>query len=293
MHPSKRLYACVAATVALLFPCFPAHAMGFSAEAIYHSVFVITTESSLGSGFAIGSNSILTNAHVVENAESIVAEAFDGALYACHLKLYSENLDIALLVVDGVSFTPISVADNAAVEIGDDVYAIGAPNSMAYTLTKGIVSSKERKIGPELYIQIDASLSEGSSGGPLLNDKGEVLGINSRKVSNSEGIGLAIPMTVVCAYLEQQGFSLDGYGNISSVVESTEELVSSPSPDERSSEESSGSPNKNNPTGLIIALCTSVGLNITLLLLLIRTWKKNKIMPNPSERTDFDIEITG
>ena len=158
MHHIRKLGAFLIAAIFLFFPTFFAKAMGFSAESIYHSVFVITTD------------------------------------------------------------TPIPVADSSATEIGDDVYAIGAPNSMAYTLTKGIVSSKERMIGTDVYIQIDAPLSEGNSGGPLLNGNGEVIGINSRKISNSEGIGLAIPMTVVCAYLEAQGYSMDENGNISSFI---------------------------------------------------------------------------
>jgi len=265
--------------------------MGFSAESIYQSVFVITTDTSLGSGFAIGSNSILTNAHVVEQAESVAAEAFDGTQYSCSVVLFDEDLDIALLVVEDVSFIPIPVADSSATEIGDDVYAIGAPNSMAYTLTKGIVSSKERKIGTDVYIQIDAPLSEGNSGGPLLNDNGEVIGINARKVSNSEGIGLAIPMVLVCAYLEEQGYSLDEHGNISFSIAQEPMLLSSPSSFPSSSVEPSDQLQKNNSRGLIVSLCLSVVSNIILLALLLHVRKKAKCKEIPSERTDFDIEI--
>lgn len=291
MHYIRKLGAFLIAAIFLLFPTFFAKAMGFSAESIYHSVFVITTDTSLGSGFAIGSNSILTNAHVVERAESIFAEAVDGTQYSCSVALLDEDIDIALLVVENGSFTPIPVADNSATEIGDDVYAIGAPNSMAYTLTKGIVSSKERKIGTDVYIQIDAPLSEGNSGGPLLNDNGEVIGINSRKVSNSEGIGLAIPMTVVCAYLESQGYSLDEKGNISSFIVPDPTPFLTPTLLPSSSEEGGTDLPENNPLGLVVALCLSAVFNVILLALLLHERKKAKFKTIPSERTDFDIEI--
>ena len=91
---------------------------------------------------------------------------------------------------------------------GDDIYAIGAPKGMAYTLTKGGVSAKERMIGNKSYIQIDAAINEGNSGGPLLNDAGQVLGMNTLKMSDSEGIGLAIPVNRICEYLKSLGIEL-------------------------------------------------------------------------------------
>ena len=288
----RRILPLLLAAIFLSFPNLRANAMGFSAESVYDSVFVITTDTSLGSGFAIGSNSILTNAHVVVHAQWVAAEAFDGTQYSCSVALFDEGLDIALLIIEeNVSLTPIPVADNAAIEIGDDAYAIGAPNSMAYTLTKGIVSSKERKIGSDVYIQIDAPLSEGNSGGPLLNDNGEVIGINSRKVSNSEGIGLAIPMTVVCAYLEEQGYSLDDNGNISSSIVQETVQPPSPAPLPLQTEHESSALQEDTSPGLIVTICLSVAFNIILLALLLHERKKVKWKTISSERTDFDIEI--
>ncbi len=95
---------------------------------------------------------------------------------------------------------------------GDDIYAIGAPKGMAYTLTKGSVSAKERMIGKDPCIQIDAPINQGNSGDPLLNDAGEVLGMNTMKMSDSEGIGLAIPISRICDYLSSIGIALSNSG---------------------------------------------------------------------------------
>ena len=99
-------------------------------------------------------------------------------------------------------------------QVGSDVYAIGAPESLAYTLTRGVLSAKDRKVGGRAYLQFDAAINSGNSGGPLLNDAGQVIGVITLKIDNAEGIGMAIPMSSVRDYLRFNGIEVDAVGNV-------------------------------------------------------------------------------
>ena len=257
----------------------PSYAIGFDAETAYQSVFIVQTGSITGSGFAIGPNCIVTNAHVVEGGEKIRVKAYKGNTYSADVALYDESSDIAVLRISEGSFPFLKVAGTGAA-IGDDVYAIGAPESLAYTLTKGIVSAKNRRIGDNSYLQIDAAVNPGNSGGPLVNDKGEVLGIVTMKLSGSEGIGLAIPMESVCSYLLKNGIDLTEQGNVAGVLSS--QPVKSQSQAEPTSQ-----PTASAKPSLLIPLCVSVFLNILLLLLLVLKRRKKR----KSDSTDFEIDV--
>lgn len=274
----------------LLALSLPAYAIGFEAEKVYESVFVVYTDNSIGSGFAMGMNCIVTNAHVVEDAESIVLTSYEGNEYEARVYLIDDTLDIALLVTSNTNFEALPIADFESAKIGDDIYTIGAPNSMTYTLTKGVISAKERIIRRQSYIQIDAAINAGNSGGPLLNDFGEVLGINTLKMSDSEGIGLSIPMTTVRDFLTESGIELDDDFHVAgdlTVQKIAEETISNS--DTENNDNAEGS--KNNPM-LMVALCISILLNITFTIVLLHKKKKAKMSAiDPSERTDFEIEI--
>ncbi len=163
--------------------------MGFEAETIYESVVVISSGGALGSGFALGENCGVSNAHVGNDPQNGLRVTYGGDEYDADVVVMDSKLDIAILRLDEATFRCLHVADENGSKIGDEIYTVGAPSNLAYTLTKGIISAIERKIGANTYIQVDAPVNAGNSGGPLLNDKGEVLGVNTLKVSGSEGIG--------------------------------------------------------------------------------------------------------
>lgn len=289
---SKALSAVLTAGILLAFT-LPAYAINFDAEQLYESVFVISTETSVGSGFAVGPNSIVTNAHVIKNASEIEISTYDGKTYPASVYSADENLDLALLVVTSVELKPLTFAAADSMGIGDDVYTIGAPKSMAYTLTKGVISAKERMVGRQSYIQIDAAINAGNSGGPLLNDRGEVLGINTLKISGSEGIGLSIPITAASEYFGGLGLELSDSGNIASELTApvSQPEQSSPTDDK---DFQAGDEKKADGTIilLIILLCLSVLLNIAFIIYYIYSKRKNRdTSVDPSERTDFEIEI--
>lgn len=277
--------------IMMLANCLSAYAIGFEAEQVYDSVFVIYSGNSLGSGFAIGENCIVTNAHVITNDNSIQIATYSGEKYDAFLLAMEEKADIALLCIKNVKLTPLKTAKLSTVNIGDDVYAIGVPNSLSYTLTKGVVSAKDRKVKEQTFIQTDAAINSGNSGGPLLNAEGKVIGVNSYKMSNSEGIGLAITIDTVLNYIEGKSITIDEDGNIDGDV-------SLPDENDNKSEEPKAKENKATATQsnfnylILGALAGSVVLNIILIILLVFEKRRNldsKI--DPSERTDFDIDI--
>ena len=285
--------------VAVLFASpLSAGAISFEAEAIYESVFIIYSGNSLGSGFAVGENCIVTNAHVITNPKNITVVTYGGTEYQASVLGINEDEDIAVLVVKNVSFPYLTIADISTMKTGDDIYAIGAPKGMAYTLTKGGVSAKERMIGNKSYIQIDAAINEGNSGGPLLNDAGQVLGMNTLKMSDSEGIGLAISVNRICEYLKSLGIELNTAGNVVSSVDVPEETSPTEPAEPTNSEEEKTDHDLVEPaTPFITYIAFGVaGLsfigNIFLAVLLIYQKKKNLTLKyDPTERTDFEIDV--
>lgn len=165
-------------------------------------------QRSLGSGFIIDREGyILTNNHVVEKAATIKVKLSDEKEYDAKIIGRDPKTDIALIKVDVRQSLPVAVlGDSNSLQVGDWVVAIGNPFGLEHTVTAGIVSAKGRIIGAGPYdefIQTDASINPGNSGGPLLNLKGEVVGINTAIVSGGQGIGFAIPINVARDMLAQ------------------------------------------------------------------------------------------
>lgn len=278
---------------AMLTHSFFAYAMNFKAETAYDSVFVIYSGTSLGSGFALGENCIITNAHVIHDKSQTQIATYSGKKYSSFVLAMDEDLDIAILGTSEATFKPLQIAKLSTVNIGDDVFAIGAPNSLSYTLTKGVVSAKDRVVGKQSFIQTDAAINSGNSGGPLLNADGKVIGVNSYKFSDSEGIGLAIPIDVVENYILKENITVDEFGNVKGNVKQQENTQNGKTeePEIKATE-----PDDENQTVKIIlyaCLAISVLLNVFLIIVLVFQKKKNLDSKtiDPSERTDFDIDI--
>jgi serine protease Do len=161
--------------------------------------------SALGSGVIISKDGyIITNNHVVENADTIAIKLYDGTEVEAELVGTDPQTDLAMVKIDplpGMKYAEFGDSDEC--KIGEWVIAIGAPRGLDWTVTAGIISAKNRTdigvLGPtgyEDFIQTDASINPGNSGGPLINLRGKVIGVNSLIVSasqGSEGLGFAIP----------------------------------------------------------------------------------------------------
>lgn len=295
MKPIRVLLSLLMVMAILLASPVSASAMGFEAETIYESIFVIYSGNSLGSGFALGTNCIITNAHVIADNSQISVLSYSGNEYKATVLGINESEDIAVLVVENGDFPYLTVADTSMMKTGDDIYAIGAPKGMAYTLTKGTVSAKERIVRNHSYIQIDAAINEGNSGGPLLNDNGQVLGMNTLKMSDSEGIGLAIPINRICDYLQSLDIELTENGNISNVIDLPQTTVDSSIPTEDENDQTDTYTDEKIPAITFIACAIAVislSCNIVMAVMLIYQKKKNLTLQyDPKERTDFEIDI--
>jgi serine protease DegS/serine protease DegQ len=177
-------------------------------------------EQSLGSGVVFSADGyVLTNNHVINGADDIQVLLFDGRVAQARVIGADADTDLAVLKIDGADLPTIAVADRGDVNVGDVVLAIGNPFGVGKTVTMGIVSATGRQLRLSAYedfIQTDAAINFGNSGGALVNALGELVGINtavyrnaggdgrqSSGQQNAEGIGFAIPVTTAKAVLDQ------------------------------------------------------------------------------------------
>lgn len=166
------------------------------------------TESALGSGVIVSKEGhILTNHHVIANMQEIRVQLTDGRVLPAKLVGSDENVDIAVLKIDAPGLEPLSLGDSDQVRVGQMVFAIGNPFGLQETVTQGIVSAKGRALQDHGidFLQTDAAVNPGNSGGPLLNVRGEIIGINSAIYSQTggwAGISFAIPSNVAKTTLD-------------------------------------------------------------------------------------------
>ena len=172
-----------------------------------------------GSGFLLTADGeILTNQHVVDGAERLNVKLADGRSLRARVIGADPDTDVALIKVDGVSGLPVAeLGDSSALRPGEWVCAIGNPLAYEHTVTVGVVSYLGRKLFDESlddYIQTDAAIDFGNSGGPLINTAGEVIGINSAISSEGNNIGFAVPINQareVLGQLRKRGRVVRGY----------------------------------------------------------------------------------
>ena len=187
-----------------------------------------------GSGFVINRDGvILTNAHVIDGAVKITVAFADNQTVAAKVIGKDPDDDLALLKVnpDGLALAPLPLGDSSTVAVGDPTYAIGNPFGYTRTLTTGVVSALQRSIqAPNNFsidnvIQTDAPINPGNSGGPLINARGQVIGINSQIETSasgggSVGIGFAIPINTakaVIPQIEKTGKVIEGFLGITTI----------------------------------------------------------------------------
>ena len=178
-------------------------------------------QNSLGSGVVVSAEGhIITNNHVVDQVDEIEVQLSDGRTQKARLVGADAVVDLAVLKIDGASVKPLKFGDSDAVQAGDFVLAIGNPFGFEETVTDGIISSRgrpNRVDGFGDYLQTNAAINPGNSGGPLVNLRGEIIGINTAIISRSggsQGIGFAIPSNSVKTALEsllKQGRIIRGY----------------------------------------------------------------------------------
>jgi len=167
----------------------------------------------VGTGVIVSEDGlILTNQHVIsDNPKSITVTLMDGNEYEASVIYSEESMDLAVIKIDETGLPTATLGNSDNVTVGEVTIAIGNPLGLEYerSVTAGIVSALDRSIQLSQYnfatnlIQTDAAINSGNSGGPLLNSQGEVIGINTYKLSNGEGMGFAVPINAAIPIIEQ------------------------------------------------------------------------------------------
>jgi serine protease Do len=191
-------------------------------------------QKGVGSGFIMSREGyILTNNHVVEEADQIKVKLSNGKEYEGKVVGRDPKTDLALVKIEGSSdLQALKLGNSEDLKVGSWVVAVGSPFGLEQTVTAGIVSAKGRVIGSGPYdnfIQTDASINPGNSGGPLVNLKGEVVGINTAIIAEGQGIGFAIPINMakeIASQLQNQGHVTRGWLGVN-IQEVTPELAKS------------------------------------------------------------------
>jgi serine protease Do len=162
----------------------------------------------VGSGFILTTDGfVMTNAHVVEGAEEVLVTLPDKREFKARIVGYDKRTDVGVIKIEATGLPAVKVGDISRLKVGEWVMAIGSPFGLENTVTAGIVSAKQRDTGDYLpFIQTDVAINPGNSGGPLINMRGEVVGINSQIYSRSGGfmgISFAIPIDEAIRVAEQ------------------------------------------------------------------------------------------
>ncbi len=157
------------------------------------------TPRGVGSGFIVSADGfVMTNAHVVEGADDVIVTLTDKREFKARIIGSDRRTDVAVVKIEATGLPAVKLGDATRVRVGEWVMAIGSPFGLENTVTAGIVSAKQRDTGDYLpFIQTDVAINPGNSGGPLINMRGEVIGINSQIYSRSggfQGISFAIPI---------------------------------------------------------------------------------------------------
>lgn len=192
-------------------------------------------QRSLGTGFIIDkSGLIITNNHVVENADEIKVKLTDSREFKATVIGRDPKTDLALIKISSPfeKLPVLSLGDSDKIRVGDWVLAVGNPFGLEHTVTKGIISATGRVIGSGPYdnfLQTDAPINPGNSGGPLINLRGEVVGINTAIVPGGQGLGFAIPSNMaksISSQLKDKGKVARGWLGVS-IQKVTPELAAS------------------------------------------------------------------
>jgi len=159
------------------------------------STVMLRSGNSLGSGFFVDKDLVLTNAHVVADGNATVTAVFsDGREIVGSVERRNESIDLALVRVRDSQAEPLRIGDATSLHTGDRVVFIGTPEGLAFTVHEGIVSNTSRQSLGVAYLQLDANVNPGNSGGPVLDSQGRVVGVVTAKVQEGEGLGLMLPI---------------------------------------------------------------------------------------------------
>lgn len=255
-------------------------------EEAMSSVVMIYGDDGFGSGFAVGENCLVTNAHVIAVLDDKVnIRCSDGSQHEGYLIDADYEKDLALIGIDDLTFQPLIIKNSEQVNIGGDVYALGSPKGMSFSATKGILSRREELGSFDSRIQSDAIIYGGSSGGPLIDGTGCVIGVNSDNVNDTPGISFAIPSETLKDYIKEVGLKQDENGNVAQRVTASEYAIDLPTREQPETSDAQSAPASFCALGAselaiaaaVIAALAVIGI-VILILILRRTNERIKLL---------------
>ena len=171
-------------------------------ETVVKSVVSVQSQGSAGSGVILDDGYIITNSHVVSGLNAQVID-YNGNSYGADVVKRDPEKDLLVLKLSA-NLPKLPSGNSDLVKVGEKVIAVGSPGGLRFSVTEGIISAMNRQIDNtgQRYIQTDVPINPGNSGGPLINKKGEVIGISAKKFAGYEGLGFAIPVNIAMAFLE-------------------------------------------------------------------------------------------
>ncbi len=205
-------YLCVAVIAILIAsaPVCPAEDMTDAIERVGDSLFKVTAGERVGAGFIVSTDGHgLTSAHVVGEVTEITVTLANGEERSVTVVSSDEVRDLALLDLGVQNLPVVQFASAAGLKQGMKVAALGAPLGLEGSVTEGIVSAVGRQINEKEYLQIDAALNEGNSGGPVIDEKGRVVGVATAMVKEAENVGFAISSDEAIEFLQSAGIAVN------------------------------------------------------------------------------------
>jgi hypothetical protein len=185
------------------------------AERSTSSIALIRVDGGLGSGFVVGEDGrVATNFHVIRGASEATVVLGNGKEYeAVEVLAVDEEQDLAILRIEARKLKPLPLGDSTKIKPGERIVAIGHPLGLGATVSDGLVSGVRELPGQQSLVQISAPISQGSSGGPVFNDRGEVIGVSTLMVSSGQNLNFAVPVNALKAMLgTQKGVRMADFG---------------------------------------------------------------------------------
>lgn len=173
-------------------------------------IYKVITSEGTGSGFAVkGCDFVITNYHVVEGSKQLAIEDQDRNRYLSYVIMVNPQLDLAFLRVEGLSVEESSITIDANLQITNTqrIFINGFPFGMPFTITEGIISSTNQPMNNRHYIQTDAAVNPGNSGGPMLNQAGVLVGVTTSKFNNADNVGFGIRFNEIIKEIEDFNFT--------------------------------------------------------------------------------------
>lgn len=205
-HPLRLL------TLAVLLVCCASAWAQFTEAAgkIRDAVVTVAVQNRTGTGFIVNSDGhMLTNKHVVGEAKSVTVKLRNGDQLTAQVVKAADARDVCLLKLDRQHLPAVQFAASGKLKQGQAVAAMGAPFGLEGSLTKGVVSATDRDIDGQKFIQIDAALNQGNSGGPIINEDGVVVGMATKAAKEAQNVGFAIPSDELMSFLNGANVSYE------------------------------------------------------------------------------------